>query len=65
MGVSAMKTPIFYRCAECDAEEPKIVTLFMREHYCGRFCLAEGQLKHARLIIRVAEEGIYGDECVS
>lgn len=53
-----MKVPIKYLCAECNAPDPKIVTLFVREQYCGRYCLAEGQLKHTRLILRMAAEEV-------
>lgn len=53
-----MHIPIKYLCAECDSEEPKIIALYTRERYCGRFCLAEGQLKHTRLILRMAAEEV-------
>lgn len=53
-----MQVHITYLCAECDTPEPKIIALFTRERYCGRFCLAEGQLKHTRLIIRMAAEEV-------
>ena len=34
----------------------KIEALFTRELYCGRFCLAEGQLKYVRYVLRVNAE---------
>lgn len=46
-------------CVECDAGDAKIVALFTREHYCGRYCFAEGSIKYARLIIRFTEEEGY------
>lgn len=45
-------------CSECEAPEAKIITIYTREHYCGRHCLAEGQLKYARMILRAKAEGI-------
>jgi len=45
-------------CAECDTPDAKIVTLFLRNCYCGRFCLAEGQMKIARWLIRIKAEEI-------
>lgn len=53
-----MHVHITYLCAECDTPEPKIIAFYTRERYCGRYCFAEGQLKHARLIIRMAAEEI-------
>lgn len=56
-----MRIHITYLCAECDTPDPKIITLFVREHYCGRHCLAEGQLKYCRMILRAtAEEAEHG-----
>lgn len=49
---------IQYVCGECDTPDPKITTLFTREQYCGRFCLAEGQLKYVRMIIRARAEEV-------
>ena len=43
------------KCAECGAPA-KIETLFTRELYCGRYRLAEGQLKYTRLILRCNAE---------
>lgn len=51
-----MQVPIRYLCSECESEQPKVITLFTREHYCGRFCLAEGQLKYVRMILRTNPE---------
>lgn len=53
-----MHIQITYLCAECDAPDPKVITLFTREHYCGRACLAEGQLKYVRMIIRAQAEEV-------
>lgn len=53
-----MRIHIKVFCSECESEDPKIVTLFVREQYCGRECLAEGQLKYCRLILRVNAERI-------
>jgi hypothetical protein len=38
------------RCAECDSEDPKVLSLrnLAREHYCGRVCLYEGQATFIR-----------------
>jgi hypothetical protein len=46
------------RCSECDSEDPKIICLRNpeREHYCGRFCLREGQAKFMRWIRRTNAE---------
>lgn len=49
---------ITYLCSTCDTPEPKIITIFTRQHYCGRHCLAEGQLKYVQLILRANAEGI-------
>lgn len=46
------------KCSECDTPEAKVISLFIHEHYCGRYCLAEGQLKYARLILRANAERI-------
>ncbi len=43
------------KCAECEAPA-KIEALFTREAYCGRFCLAEGQLKYVRMVLRCQAE---------
>lgn len=53
-----MHVHITYLCAECDTPDPKIIALYTRERYCGRYCFAEGQLKHTRLILRATAEGI-------
>lgn len=53
-----MRVHIKVLCSECESEDPKIVTLFTRETVCGRYCLAEQQLKYARLILRVNAERI-------
>jgi len=45
-------------CNECDAPDARIITLFTRNTYCGRFCLAEGQTKYCRMILRAQAEGI-------
>ena len=37
-------------CVECETPNAKIEALFTRELYCGRFCLAEGQLKYVNLL---------------
>lgn len=56
-----MKVPIHYVCVECDTPDPKIITLFVREHFCGRYCLAEGQVKFERLLRRaIATEVEHG-----
>lgn len=54
-----MRVIIHHVCSECDSKAPKIVALFTREQYCNRHCLAEGQLKHTRLILRMAAEEIH------
>jgi hypothetical protein len=43
-------------CVECETPNAKIEALFTRELYCGRFCLAEGQLKYVRFVLRVNAE---------
>jgi len=43
------------KCAECNASA-KIEALFTREVYCGRGCLAEGQLKYVRMVLRCQAE---------
>jgi hypothetical protein len=43
------------KCAECGAPA-KIEVLFTREVYCGRCCLAEGQLKYVRWVLRANAE---------
>lgn len=53
-----MRVHITVFCSECPAEEPQIITLFTRERYCGRHCLAEGQLKYVRMIIRARAEEV-------
>lgn len=53
-----MKVHIAVFCSECPEESPKIVSLFTREEFCGRHCLAEGQLKYARMILRANAERI-------
>lgn len=53
-----MHVHISHLCAECDAPDPKIIALYTRERYCGRYRLAEGQLKHTRLIILMAAEEV-------
>lgn len=52
-----MKVPVTCVCQECDAEA-KIITLFLRNTYCGRYCLAEGQLKLARWLSRLKAEEV-------
>jgi hypothetical protein len=42
-------------CSECDTEA-KITTLFLRNCYCSAECLAEGQLKLARWLLRMNAE---------
>jgi len=46
------------RCSECESEDPKIICLRnpAREHYCGRFCLGEGQKNFVRWICRTNAE---------
>jgi hypothetical protein len=39
-------------CVECETPNAKIETLFTRELYCARFCLAEGRLKYVRFVPR-------------
>lgn len=53
-----MHVQIKYLCSECDEPDPKVVTIYTREQFCGRQCLAEGQLKYTRMILRAAAEGI-------
>lgn len=53
-----MHVHINYVCAECDVSEPKIIALYTRERYCGRYCLAEGQLKYHRMILRATAEEV-------
>lgn len=60
-----MHVQITYLCAECDAPDPKVITLFTREHYCGRHCLAEGQMKYCRMILRANAERIDDGELAS
>jgi|tagenome__1003787_1003787.scaffolds.fasta_scaffold17231332_1 hypothetical protein len=43
-------------CVECETPDARIEALFTRELYCGRFCLAEGQLKYVPFILRVNAE---------
>ena len=43
-------------CVECEIPNAKIETLFTRELYCARFCLAEGRLKYVRFVLRVNAE---------
>jgi hypothetical protein len=43
------------KCAECGAPA-KIEALFTREVYCGWYCLAEGQLKYVRCVLRANAE---------
>ena len=42
-------------CTMCEAPEAKVIMLFTREHFCGRYCFSEGSLRYAQLIIRYAE----------
>jgi hypothetical protein len=46
------------RCAECDSEGPKIISLRnpARERYCGRFCLDKGHESFIRWIRRANVE---------
>lgn len=53
-----MHIQIHYVCAECDAPDPKVITLFVRERYCGRHCLSEGQCKYIRMILRAQAEEV-------
>jgi len=46
-------------CVECETPDAKIEALFTRELYCGRFCLAEGQLKSVRFVLRVNAEAMH------
>ena len=45
-------------CTECEAEA-KIITLFLRNYYCSAACLAEGQLKLTRWLLRMQAEAIH------
>jgi hypothetical protein len=42
-------------CSEC-SKEAKITTLFLRNCYCSATCLAEGQLKLAKWLLRMKAE---------
>ena len=46
-------------CSECEIPEAKIETLFTREHYCGRACLTESQLKYVRTVLRCSAEAAH------
>jgi hypothetical protein len=52
-------------CAECGSENARIITLFTRYTYCGRWCLSEGQCKYIRTILRMRAEEIDNGEQVS
>lgn len=52
-----MRVEIHHVCVECDAKDPKIISIFDRERYCGASCHAEGHLKHTRMILREKAEG--------
>lgn len=43
-------------CAECGNPDPKLQSLYTRECYCSGYCLAEGQLKYVRWVIRMNAE---------
>jgi hypothetical protein len=45
-------------CSVCDSDDPKIISLRnpAREHYCGRFCLHEGQENFSRWTRRTDAE---------
>lgn len=49
---------IALRCAECDSEDPKIVSLRnpAYEHYCSRACFLKGQENYIRWILRMKSE---------
>lgn len=49
-------------CVECDASIAKVIRMYTHEHYCGRYCLSEGQLKHTRLILRMRAEEVHDGE---
>lgn len=51
-------------CSECN-EPSNIEALFTREPYCGRKCLAEGQLKYVRMILRMRAEELHNGELAS
>jgi hypothetical protein len=48
------------RCTMCDNENPKVITLRnpVREHYCGRACLYEGQENFIRAMRRTNAEAV-------
>lgn len=41
-------------CSECPNQDPKIISLFTREKFCGKHCWNEGVLKYSRMILRAA-----------
>jgi len=45
-------------CSQCDSGDPKVIALQnpAREHYCGRFCLDEGQKNFIRWMRRTNAE---------
>jgi hypothetical protein len=49
---------IVLRCAECDSEDPKIISLRnpAYEHYCGRECFLKGQENYIRWMLRMTAE---------
>jgi len=48
------------RCAHCDSEDPKIITLRnpARERYCGRYCLDKGHEDFIRWLRRGSAEPV-------
>lgn len=55
-----MKVPIKVFCAECSAEEPKVILIYTREYYCGAACHAEGYLKYNRMMRFLSTEVEHG-----
>ncbi len=49
-------------CSECEAPGAKIIMLFTRTPYCGRYCRSEGEFKYIRMIMRAKAEGIDNGE---
>jgi hypothetical protein len=44
------------RCSQYDSEDPKIISLNVREYYCGRLCLYRGQENFIRWMRRANAE---------
>lgn len=43
-------------CGECYNEDPKIISLFSRQRYCGRKCWVLGTERWLRCVARAAGE---------